>query len=130
MSSSPVCIAVYRADGLVYVRYSTCASFGLGLPEYFGFGTSVSVPFGLKLFSRQAPSTTLQIGLDGYVAACCAWAVRKLYTALHFAHPSAALSATHPPLPGDAPSEVTSQAAGIGVICDSSLYVYHRLEYP
>ena len=53
--------------------------------------------------------------------ACWACAVRKLYTALHLAQPSAAVSAAQPPLPGATPRDVTSQAAGIGVICDSSL---------
>src|ERR1700733_6349158 len=130
MSSSPVCIAVYSAEGLVYGRKLTCARCGFGLPEYFGFGTSESVPFGLKAFSRHAPSTTLQIGLVTYVAACCACEVREFAPAVPPPRPPAPLPAPPPPLPGDAPRDVTSQAAGIGVICDSSLYVYHRLEYP
>jgi len=45
----------------------------------------------------------------------------NLYTAAHLAHLSAAVSVAQPPLPAAALAEVTSQAAGIGVISASWL---------
>ena len=47
---------------------------------------------------------------------------------MHLANLSAAVSVAQPPLPALAPAAVTSQAAGIGVITDSWLYVNQMLD--
>ena len=85
-------------------------------PEYFGFGTIVSLPEVLKVCSFHGPSTTVQIGLVAYVAVALACAVRKLNTALQLA-----ALVWQPPLPALAPVLVTSQAIGIGQISASWL---------
>ena len=41
------------------------AIFGLGLPEYFVFGTKVRLPAVVNWVSFHGPSTTDQIGLFG-----------------------------------------------------------------
>ena len=78
-------------------------------------GAIVTCPAVLKLDSFHGPSTTDHSGLVAYVEAIFDCAVRNVYTALHLAQPSAALSVVHPPLPGLAPRLVTSQASGIGL---------------
>ena len=75
----------------------------------------------LKVDSFHGPSTTPHSGLVAYVLAFLACAVMKLNTAAHLAHLSAAVSVAQPPLPGLALAEVTSQAAGMGVISASWL---------
>ena len=53
-------------------------SFGLGLPEYFVFGTIVTLPVVLKLDSFHGPSTTDQSWLLAYVEDCFDCAVRNV----------------------------------------------------
>src|SRR5215467_4438496 len=117
----PVFSAVYSAESAVYGRNLTVDSCGLGLPEYFVFGTIVTLPVLLKLVSFHGPSTTDHSGLVAYVEAMFAWALMKVKTALHLAQPSAALSVRQPPLPAVAPRLVTSQASGIGLSSPSWL---------
>jgi hypothetical protein len=106
---------VYSAASAVNGTNLTADSRGFGLPEYFGFGTIVTLPVVLKLDSFHGPSTTDHSGLDAYVLAIFDWAVRNAQTALQCAQPSAALSVVQPPLPGLAFRLVTSQAIGMGV---------------
>src|SRR5215831_7447183 len=105
----PVFSAVYSAESAVYGRNLTVDSCGLGLPEYFVFGTIVTLPVVLKLVSFHGPSTTDHSGLVAYVGVSFAWAFRNAQTALHLAQPSAALSVVQPPLPGAPVRLVTSQ---------------------
>ena len=121
MSTCPVFSAVYTAESAVNGTNLMADSFGFGDPEYLVFGTIVALPVVEKLDSFHGPSTTDHSGLVAYAAAFFAWAVRKLLTATHLAHLSAALSVVHPPLPGLAPRLVTSQACGIGLSAASWL---------
>jgi hypothetical protein len=113
----PVLAVAAEGDG----TYFSAAITGLGEPEYLRFAAIVTLPSVLKDASLKGPSTTDHSGLDAYPATSLACAVRNLYTALHLAHLSAALSVPQPPLPGGAAALVTSQAMGNGVIWASSL---------
>ena len=67
---------LYSALSVVNGTSSNAARRGFGDPEYFGFGTNVELPSGLKPASFQGPSTTDQIVDDAQVDSALDWLSR------------------------------------------------------
>src|SRR5215831_2545048 len=111
---------LYSAVSVVNGTSWNWARCGLTGPEYFVFGTNVMCPSALNADSFHGPSTMDHSGEDTYEVSPLAWESRYLYTAAQ----SLALVAQC-----DGPEAVLSQAGGIGIICDRSLYKNQLCEY-
>ena len=61
-STLPAARALNSAESAVNGSSTNFDNFGLIGPEYFGFGTIVTLPSVVKPVSRHGPSTTCQIG--------------------------------------------------------------------